>query len=280
MSLSSDVHTLVGAYLLDAVGPAEIAAVDTHLDACEACANEVAELQVVTGILAADAAVRPPASLRAAVLAKVSQTRQLPPPLTDTREPFDPSVLHLSGLVDLSGPPAASERGPARTAADRRWHQGRRPLVAVAAALAAVCLGLGFVVTDQRAELDTGQGRVETLSALAGAAVDSPTATPVAGGGRIALVRSGDEALLVTRDLPELPPDRTYQLWLEDSGSLVRSAGTFTEVGNQGDNRVINLKGLKSDDKNFCITVEPAGGSMQPTTPILAAVSLNAAQRS
>jgi anti-sigma-K factor RskA len=260
-----DAHTLVGAYVLDALDPSESAEVVEHLAACESCAAEVAELRSVTSSLADDVATAPPASLRTAVLDEVARTRQLGPQPT-TRSRRRPE--RQSGVA-----------GPGRRPSDRRWYQGRGPFAAVAAALAVVCLSLGFVVTDQRGELDANRTQIESLSALVTAAVDSPSATTVAGGGRIAVVRAGERALLVTRDLPALPEDRTYQLWVMNSTSSVRSAGLLSSSGNRGDDRFLDVAGLGQDDTDLAVTVEPAGGSKQPTTPVLASVKLNAARR-
>ena len=167
---------------------------------------------------------------------------------------------------------------PSGRTAQRRRQPSRRPLVGLAAALAAVCLGLGFVVTEQRADLQAEQARVEALSALTDAAFDSPSAVAVEGGGQVAVVRTGDRSLLVTRGLPNLPPDKTYQLWLVDETSTIRSVGMLRATENRQDERLLNLAGLTSKDTKLCVTVEPSGGSMQPTTPVLAAVALNARQ--
>jgi anti-sigma factor RsiW len=244
----ADAHTLVGAYALDALDPKERALVEEHLDACPACAQEVAELHAVTATLAADVAARPPDSLRSAVLAELAVTRQLPP-----------------------APRSRARRSPAGAGSGRPWWA--RPLVAVAAALVVVCASLGFVVASQQDRLDAAQARAGSLGALASAAVNVPAARPVAGGGHLAVVSARDQALVVATDLPVLPTGRVYQLWLvKAGGGRPASAGT---LGGQA-GRTTWIVGISNTDSDVGLTVEPAGGSRQPTTPMLAAVPLRA----
>ncbi|HYN96853.1 MAG TPA: zf-HC2 domain-containing protein, partial [Pilimelia sp.] len=77
--MTTDIHTLAGAYVLDALSDIERAAFDRHLSACEACAAEVAELREAGARLADATWSVPPPRLRETVLAQVRQTRQLPP---------------------------------------------------------------------------------------------------------------------------------------------------------------------------------------------------------
>jgi anti-sigma factor RsiW len=74
-----DVHSLGGAYVLDAVSDAERGAVERHLGRCSACAEEVAELRETATRLGLAASAEPPPKLRSAVLARIAQVRQLPP---------------------------------------------------------------------------------------------------------------------------------------------------------------------------------------------------------
>jgi anti-sigma-K factor RskA len=108
--MAPDVHGLVGAYLLDALEPAERADFEAHLAVCPECREEVDSLRSATASLAGEVAETPPASLRGRVLRTASETPQLPPVVAPRRRPR------------------------------RRWRAG-----AVAAA-AAVVVGVGVVV--------------------------------------------------------------------------------------------------------------------------------------
>ncbi|MBV9832170.1 MAG: zf-HC2 domain-containing protein, partial [Marmoricola sp.] len=73
------VHALSGAYVVDALDDAERAAFEEHLPGCADCTAEVASLREAASLLAEDAALTPPESLRAGVLAGIRSIRPLPP---------------------------------------------------------------------------------------------------------------------------------------------------------------------------------------------------------
>src|SRR3982751_2977784 len=75
--MSADVHTLVGAYALDAIDDLERARFDRHLAECESCERELAELRATAGRLADVSTLTPPARLKDAVMAQVGRTRQV-----------------------------------------------------------------------------------------------------------------------------------------------------------------------------------------------------------
>lgn len=77
--MTAELHTLTGAYALDAVSGADRAEFERHLGECAACRQEVAELRATGARLGVAAAVDPPPSLKLVVLADVARTRQLPP---------------------------------------------------------------------------------------------------------------------------------------------------------------------------------------------------------
>lgn len=82
----TDLHTLTGAYAIDAVDDVERADFERHLAGCEACRDEVAELQATAALLCSLTETSPPDGLRQRVLADVATVRPLPP-VTETRRP-------------------------------------------------------------------------------------------------------------------------------------------------------------------------------------------------
>src|SRR5215467_3784780 len=103
--LRHDLHSLSGAYALDALEPgAERDRFTRHLSRCQSCASEVRGYREVATAMAFAAAAEPPAELRDRVLAAAARTRQLPPEIrtharsrrTRTRVPWVP---WLSGVV-------------------------------------------------------------------------------------------------------------------------------------------------------------------------------------
>jgi anti-sigma-K factor RskA len=73
--------------------------------------------------------------------------------------------------------------------------------------------------------------------------------------------------VLLTSGLPQIPPNRVYELWAF-AGNEPVPAGTF-EVDEAG-HAFLRLPSLPSRPKRydkFAVTVEPAGGVLQPTSP-------------
>jgi anti-sigma-K factor RskA len=74
--------------------------------------------------------------------------------------------------------------------------------------------------------------------------------------------------VVVTTGLGDLPETRTFQLWVLEPDTSPRSAGLM-----RPDAAGTTLEGIAegiADAQNLAVTVEPAGGSPQPTTrPLL-----------
>ncbi|NUR09976.1 MAG: zf-HC2 domain-containing protein, partial [Nocardioidaceae bacterium] len=67
--MTIDLHTLSGAYVLDALSAEEAEEFRLHLEGCAACRDEVRELRQAAAEMGASEALAPPAALRARVLA-------------------------------------------------------------------------------------------------------------------------------------------------------------------------------------------------------------------
>lgn len=242
-SPSPEAHLLTGAYVLDALDNRDRADVKAHLAGCATCAQEVTELRVVAGLLGESVPETPPSGLRTSILREVAGTRQLPPVVVDDELP------------------ARRERRRMRTIT---------VVTSAAAAIALVGAGIaGGVSIDQHHRLTAERGRVADLNTVISAAADR-LAQPVAGGGTIAVIPFGDQAYVDVQDLPSLSGGRVYQLWMASSEG-VESAGV---VGGNAQRaaRVLSLhKGVDS----VKMTVEPAGGSKQPTTPVIGSAAVH-----
>lgn len=226
-----DVHTLTGPYVLDALPQDERVQFEAHLAGCAYCTTEVAELREAAVKLATQVAAPPPPALKTNVMAAIEHVRQLPP------------------LV-----PGAD------TTPRRRFT--RRSVLALAAAALAVAGAGGIAIDQYRDKTDAVQANDRMAAVLA-----QPDARTVhgnvSGGGQATLVVSNnaDAAVVVLRDLPKLPADRTWQLWMIDPSKTAHSvglaAGDLTEVVNG------SVTGMAA----FGLTVEPTGGSPKPTLP-------------
>jgi len=242
--VSPEIHTLAGAYALHALNDLERHQFEAHLAECPDCQQQVAEFHATAARLAMAVAEQPSNQLRRRVLDEISQTRQDPPPVSET--------------------PRRSSKGKARPAR-RRWAM---PLIAAAAVLVALAFGviLGHNLDTRRDELTTAQARYQDLARLL-SAPDLRTATGQSVNGdssaTVAVSRQLDQGVLTTADLPAAPARHTYQAWLIGTTGP-RSAGLLEPAGTPAGAPLL-FSGLGSSDK-IGVTVEPEGGSAQPTT--------------
>ncbi|HYO38315.1 MAG TPA: anti-sigma factor [Nocardioidaceae bacterium] len=227
--MSTDLHTLSGAYAINALSPEEADEFSTHLEECTACRDEVRELQDAAARMGASEAVAPPTALRARVLTAADRLPQLPPHVT-----------------------------PIRRARSRRWTT--RVVGAVAAAVIAVT-GIGVAVNQLRDPAEPSQSVAGVFDAPDAA---SRTMTTANGGKlRVAMSATYGQMAVATQGLPELR-GRTYQMW------AIRN-GRPSSVGLVEDLSKGKVMPIPAPGTTVAITIEPAGGSTQPTTqPIIA----------
>jgi anti-sigma-K factor RskA len=138
----------------------------------------------------------------------------------------------------------------------RRWW-GLRPLPAIglATAVLAVAVVAGVLLTGGD-DSHTVQAKVTLVAA--------PNA-------RASLQVKGDEGTLNVSGFPPAGSDRVYQAWRMRGGKPV-PAGLF-RVGSDGKATLAIEEPLKTGDQ-VLVTVEPGGGSAQPTSNPIAAASL------
>ncbi|GGM85836.1 hypothetical protein GCM10009721_08140 [Terrabacter tumescens] len=274
--MSEDIHALSGAYAVDALDDVERARFERHLNGCSACRAEVESLVAAASELSVLTEVAPPASLRAKVLADISSVRPLPPLTAPQHDSADEDVTSTPSAPDhapAAGPATAAtpvERPDELT--ERRRSRSTRGLargwrMVVAAATVAVLAIGGFTVWKQ---IDKDPSR-----AIADQVLAAPDATRygarLAGGATATVVRSNSlhKAVIVTSGMSQPPSGKVFQLWLQDATGHMTSAGLMPGGGDQ----VVVLSGDASHSKGAGITVEPAGGSDQPTSNPVAFVA-------
>jgi anti-sigma-K factor RskA len=239
MSQPIEIHTLSGAYALDALTEIERAGFARHISECQACAQEVAEFGETASRLSAAAWEVPPPRLRDAVLAEVRQTRQV----TAGR-------AERIGNVDV--------------ARWRRW---------TAASVAAGVVALGgmaavWVVQEQR--IDDAERQAAQVSSV----IDSRDVTVKGAdynGGRVTVATSParDAGVVVMENFPAPPAGKVYQLWLIDHGAAT-SVG-YMEPGQRSGTMYVPAVGHAD---TIGVTLEPEGGSTAPTSAPVAGVTL------
>ncbi|MBT2226542.1 anti-sigma factor domain-containing protein [Nonomuraea sp. NEAU-A123] len=307
----SDPHTLVGAYALDAIDDEiERHRFEDHLAGCPDCTLEIAGFAETAARLGSAVAIEPPPALKDRVFAQIDQVRQAPPTVAEPthgdqsqwqpqRRPEGWAEERPVGRSDewSGGQPAGrsdewSERRPAGRSEEwaerraqrglRRRPEGRarrrsrwRPLVAavgVAACLAAVAV-LGATALRARDELEQVRRTDREVAAVL-TAPDSRTATASArqgGRGTVVVSRSRGKMVFLAAGLADLPEGSVYQLWQLAPGQI-SSAGLLTADAAGHMLPVITAPG--PGVAKIGVTVEPAGGSTQPTTKPLFLVNL------
>lgn len=170
----------LGAYLLDALSPAEARAMEAHLAGCPRCQEDERRLQPSIAALAASVPqLAAPATLRESLL----------------------ETVQAEAAAARAADPGA--RRPGRLL---RWARPSIPSFRPAGALAAVALVVGGVTGYALSTGDTN-----TIRARATAAAPQAEATMI--------VRDGSAELVVDR-LPAPRAGRVYQVWLRDGATI------------------------------------------------------------
>jgi anti-sigma-K factor RskA len=253
--MNVDIHGLTGAYAVDALDDAERADFERHLGQCPECRAELAGLQAAASELTLAEPATPPAALRDAVLADIARVRPLPP-LTDTSARAVPADADAD-VVSLG---TRRERR-----ADGRGRLSRLAFGAVAAAAAAV-LALGALVWSPWESDDPTLTATEQVLQ----AEDARRYEQTVGGARATIVRSASlgKAVIVADGMAPAPEGKDYQLWLQTRDGAMVSAGLLPRESAPTVTKM--LEGDASQAIGAGITVEPAGGSPQPTSDPIA----------
>jgi anti-sigma factor RsiW len=257
MMTHDDASGLLGAFALDAVELAEHEQIEAHLAQCPRCRAELDGYREVAAAMGNT--VEPlPAGLWSSI------AHRLP-------ERADEAAPPMPRLV--SDDP---ERMPSVTASPRRRRLQRGRLVSVgavalAAAAAAVVLGIGLVRADNK----VNQDQQALSSQSASSSVLSALTTP---GHKVVNLESPSHAhlaqfvvepdgrgYLVKSSLPKLSNKQVYQLW-GIIGTQPISLGLLGSSPKQSTFTASTAPG----PTRLSITVEPAGGAVVPSSPVLA----------
>jgi anti-sigma-K factor RskA len=248
-------HTLVGAYVLDAVEDDDRAQFEQHLLTCEQCRDDVRGLREATARLAAAAAITPRPELRQSTMQAAAVVRQLPPVLAGDRA--------------LVGP--GRGRWPAGRVIARPWLAGVAAGLAVVLAVAALVLGLHAGAMQHR--LTAQEQRDSAMTVVLGAHDAFVVTAAVSTGGTATVVMSQQARALVftANGLARLPGVMAYELWLAGPAG-VTSAGMLPP-GHRGMSGPM-VVGRVAKGELLELTVEPASGSGQPTSAPVVRVEL------
>lgn len=278
-----DPALLTGAYALDALSDAERREVDAALAEFPELRAEADSLGETARALAyAVEPIEPPASLKASLMAAIQTTPQVAAPAAPVTSVASGSVrpgsvqeAPIASVTDVtSGGRAAS------AAARRRWFQRPAAMLGAVAAVGVVFLGIGLGAGGAIFGQDGGPGTSASQAAsgldqIYAAADFKRSTSPVTGGGSATVVWSDQlgKSAVILDGVAAAPKDKTYELWYigsQESGGTIESAGLMNDV--DGGVRSAVLSGAKAAGATIGITVEPSGGSKQPTTTPIVAV--------
>ena len=243
--MKESLHALSGAYVVDALDHEERAAFEQHLPRCLDCQAEVASLREAASLMADDAAMTPPDSLRASVLAGISTIRPLPPEIAQRTE----------------------ESAPTNVVPMRRRRFRVASLVTAAAVAASVAVGVVWHPWE-----DQNTSSVSAADQVLAAADAQKVSLDFKDGSSASVYRSKSKgkAVILTDGMAAPPSGKVYELWFQDSTGTMVPAGLMPK---SPDAKVL-LKGDAAKATGVGITVEPEGGSKTPTSEPIALFEL------
>jgi anti-sigma-K factor RskA len=233
--MTIDLHSLLAPYALDALDEHERSRFRAHLDQCVDCQLELNGFMATAVRLGDAASHTPPPALRDRLLAEISVTPQ--------------------------------QRPVVSSLAERRGLRRALPRLAMAAAFLVGTVGVGGYLVERENAQDEHEQNL-AISAVIGAddvaSVDESFDT----GGTVKMYMSAseDSAVIIAKGLPKPEDGKVYQVWMIDTNGPT-SQGTFESSGQ------MIMEGVADADR-VAVTVEPEGGSEQPTSPPIAAIAV------
>jgi anti-sigma-K factor RskA len=237
---SHELHLLTGAYAIDALTGDELAEFERHLEHCATCADEVRGLRETAARLGMATAIEPPPWMREQVLAAAGRVRQLPP-----------SGVRLITADGLRPRRRLSRRLP-------------RPIAMTAMAAAIVALAVLQIGT--RHQLQQAQTSNQTIaSVLSASDARIEMSSSNVGGTVTAVISPHDrEAVVTASGMPTPGHAQVYQLWVMGPAGGARSVGLLPGSSDRATAPVL-ADDVQPGDQ-LAVTIEPAGGTKQPTT--------------
>lgn len=245
-----EIEELLGAYALDAIEPAERAEVEAHLAICPQCRAEVAAHREVAALMA-NSSIAVPEGLWDRIAGELSP--ELPEPMLDSKH----LIAHLPNNEHLR------KRSPAFIGA----------MIAAAAVIIVIAL-LSVQVANLSRQVHTGGSTPSGIAAAVQSVLSHQhrsvvlTSTNKKFDATVAVGPNGD-AYWVSSNLALLGRSKTYQLWTIVRGTTVVSLGVL------GPNpKTATGFRLEPDMRRLMVTIEPEGGTPQPTSPVLVSAAI------
>ena len=288
-----EAQELLGAYAVHALEPDESVQVECHLVQCELCTEELDELFEASAALGMTELATPGIDLWDRIKLDVRSDSIVTLPVISSDDASTGSTAAIASMQTeptLSSfqteaiPSSASSptRGESATPirpnpgvaevirldAQREHRRERSSRWKIAAASAAAAVAIAVPAT-----LLIGGGSPTSIAALAKTAAKQTGSRTIvlndASGKPLAeaVLTATGQGYVRDTNLPELPVGQTYQLWYIDNGVPVSS-------GLLGRSPKVSAFGARLDVDAIAISVEPASGSVSPTTTPIAVATL------
>jgi anti-sigma-K factor RskA len=244
----------------------EAAALRAHVAGCADCATNLAQAHGDAAMLAfAVKQARPAATVKAELMARIRANRE-----AEERYAWPSRITGAEGERVKTG---------AESEVKSSWWNW--VLVPAAVALALVSFGLSWQNRRIAAELQREHRAAETfvhdreqIEKLVNMLAAPDTITvKLAGTGDAAdasgvVKYNGKMGVMVySADLPPLPADKSYQLWLLPPKGSPIGGGLIGPGGHAWGNLWTADAPVNTEAKAFVVTIEPVGGMAQPTGP-------------
>jgi anti-sigma factor RsiW len=239
----------VAAYALGVLSATEISVVQAHLETCEECRAEYAA--------------------------------------------FAPAVTVIGYSAEATGDelPGALLKARIMRSVRAEAKTQRRTVIAWPAYLAAaacIAIAIGLAMQNQRLQRELAVAQTQSAAqssalskqrgayareqrVLADVTASDARRYPFANG---VVVTRGARVYMSMRAGVQLPPGRVYQAWTMAKGAkTVKPSITFTVAS--GSTKMIQIPAVAQSLALVAVSVEPAGGSLQPTTKPVAVIKLN-----
>jgi len=226
------------------------AELEKHLQGCAACRRELEELRGDMALLALSAAgPKPPARAKQRLMTAIAA------------EPMRAQKPERQGAAWWSGVRWAAALALVIMTL-LLWRQNRDLQQRIA--------GLAGELEQQQSELQRAREVVATLTKPDAVVTVVKTNTPPQPQGKAFYVRDHSRLVFIANNLPKLPPQKAYELWLIPSnGAAPIPAGVFKPDARGSATLIDPPLPAGVEAKAFAMTIEPEQGSSTPTMPIV-----------
>jgi anti-sigma-K factor RskA len=238
-------------YALDALRGEERVRVDAHLAGCAACRRELEQLRADTALLAlSTAGPRPPQRARQKLLDAVA------------REPRVPRIVETSPRRSWWGVLGWAATVAVVVFAVSLWRENSLLKETLASANSQAAKSVREIEELRRIAAPILEPDAERVTLVA-------VKTPPQPQSKVFYLRKRNSLVLLANNLPALPPQKAYELWLIPTSGAPIPAGVFKPDAH-GSASVVNAKlPAGAEAKAFAITVENEAGAATPTMPIV-----------